>query len=129
MRLRSPQHWRCDARRGVREHLLILISLLSHSIFNSDFSPPLDIYLSLCVGFDIDVDALEIFRKNAEEFEISNVDLVQCDMCALEAEGFANKFDTVIMNPPFGTKHNTGSSACCSKERRTSFLELVVTRV
>lgn len=64
--------------------------------------------LSLCVGFDIDVDALEIFRRNAEEFEISNVDLVQCDMCMLEAEGYANKFDTVIMNPPFGTKHNTG---------------------
>ncbi|XP_075896023.1 rRNA N(6)-adenosine-methyltransferase METTL5 isoform X1 [Nelusetta ayraudi] len=62
----------------------------------------------LCVGFDIDVDALEIFRRNAEEFEISNVDLVQCDMCMLEAEGYANKFDTVIMNPPFGTKHNTG---------------------
>lgn len=62
----------------------------------------------LCVGFDIDVDALEIFRRNAEEFEIPNVDLVQCDLCVLEAESYAGKFDTVIMNPPFGTKHNTG---------------------
>ncbi|XP_035811405.1 rRNA N6-adenosine-methyltransferase METTL5 isoform X2 [Amphiprion ocellaris] len=60
----------------------------------------------LCVGFDIDEDALDIFRRNAEEFEICNVDLVQCDLCCLEAEAYAKKFDTVIMNPPFGTKHN-----------------------
>ncbi|XP_034549577.1 rRNA N6-adenosine-methyltransferase METTL5 isoform X2 [Notolabrus celidotus] len=62
----------------------------------------------LCVGFDIDSDALEIFRRNAEEFEISNLDLVQCDLCALETEAYSKKFDTVIMNPPFGTKHNQG---------------------
>uniref|UniRef100_A0A8D3BS26 Methyltransferase-like protein 5 n=1 Tax=Scophthalmus maximus TaxID=52904 RepID=A0A8D3BS26_SCOMX len=62
----------------------------------------------LCVGFDIDDDALDIFRRNAEEFEISNVDLVQCDLCALDPDAYAEKFDTVIMNPPFGTKHNQG---------------------
>ncbi|XP_034429095.1 rRNA N6-adenosine-methyltransferase METTL5 [Hippoglossus hippoglossus] len=62
----------------------------------------------LCVGFDIDEDALEIFRRNAEEFEISNVDLVQCDLCSLDPDAYASKFDTVIMNPPFGTKHNQG---------------------
>ncbi|XP_022072380.2 rRNA N6-adenosine-methyltransferase METTL5 isoform X1 [Acanthochromis polyacanthus] len=62
----------------------------------------------LCVGFDIDEDALDIFRRNAEEFEISNIDLVQCDLCCLQAEAYAKKFDTVIMNPPFGTKHNQG---------------------
>ncbi|KAM7380558.1 hypothetical protein PAMP_003845 [Pampus punctatissimus] len=62
----------------------------------------------LCIGFDIDDDALDIFRRNAEEFEITNIDLVQCDLCALEAEAYAEKFDTVIMNPPFGTKHNQG---------------------
>ncbi|TNN03032.1 hypothetical protein fugu_000061 [Takifugu bimaculatus] len=61
-----------------------------------------------CVGFDIDDDALEIFRSNAEEFEISNVDLVQSDLCSLQPEAYAHKFDTVIMNPPFGTKHNQG---------------------
>ncbi|TNN36677.1 Methyltransferase-like protein 5 [Liparis tanakae] len=44
--------------------------------------------------------------RNAEEFEMSNVDLVQCDLCSLEADAYAKKFDTVIMNPPFGTKHN-----------------------
>ncbi|XP_020507157.1 rRNA N6-adenosine-methyltransferase METTL5 isoform X1 [Labrus bergylta] len=62
----------------------------------------------LCVGFDIDSDALDIFKRNAEEFEITNVDLVQCDLCCLEAEAYTKKFDTVIMNPPFGTKHNLG---------------------
>lgn len=63
---------------------------------------------SVCVGFDIDDDALHIFKRNAEEFEISNVDLVQCDLCCLEADAYAKKFDTVIMNPPFGTKRNQG---------------------
>ncbi|XP_013856844.1 rRNA N(6)-adenosine-methyltransferase METTL5 isoform X1 [Austrofundulus limnaeus] len=62
----------------------------------------------LCVGFDIDDEALEIFRRNAEEFETSNVDLVQCDLCCLQGETYAQRFDTVIMNPPFGTKHNQG---------------------
>ncbi|XP_069009890.1 rRNA N6-adenosine-methyltransferase METTL5 [Embiotoca jacksoni] len=62
----------------------------------------------LCVGFDIDDDALDIFKRNAEEFEICNIDVVQCDLCCLEAEDYVNKFDTVIMNPPFGTKHNQG---------------------
>lgn len=68
----------------------------------------LSISFSFCVGFDIDNDALEIFRRNAEEFEIANVDLVQCDLCHLQPEAYAKKFDTVIMNPPFGTKHNQG---------------------
>ncbi|KAM3862098.1 rRNA N(6)-adenosine-methyltransferase METTL5 [Diretmus argenteus] len=62
----------------------------------------------LCIGFDIDIDALDVFRRNAEEFEITNTDLVQCDMCSLDTGAYANKFDTVIMNPPFGTKHNQG---------------------
>uniref|UniRef100_A0A2K5YGT9 Methyltransferase-like protein 5 n=1 Tax=Mandrillus leucophaeus TaxID=9568 RepID=A0A2K5YGT9_MANLE len=51
----------------------------------------------LCVGFDRDEDVLEIFNRNVEEFELTNIDMVQCD-----------SFDTVIMNPPFGTKNNKG---------------------
>lgn len=62
----------------------------------------------LCVGFDIDDDALEIFRRNTEESELTNIDLIQCDMCLMTTELYAKKFDTVIMNPPFGTKHNQG---------------------
>lgn len=106
MWLWSPQYWCCDAGRRVREHLLSFYIVAWHLI--EPILNRLPFLISLCVGFDIDVDALEIFRRNAEEFEISNVDLVQCDMCGLEADCFSNKFDTVIMNPPFGTKHNTG---------------------
>ncbi|KAM9804971.1 rRNA N(6)-adenosine-methyltransferase METTL5 [Neosynchiropus ocellatus] len=62
----------------------------------------------LCVGLDIDDDALDIFRRNVEEFEVPNVDILQCDLCALQDDAFCKKFDTVIMNPPFGTKHNQG---------------------
>ncbi|KAG9477299.1 hypothetical protein GDO78_002606 [Eleutherodactylus coqui] len=59
-------------------------------------------------GFDIDEDALDIFRTNAEEFELQNVDLVQCDICALPSTILEKSVDTIIMNPPFGTKHNKG---------------------
>uniref|UniRef100_A0A4W3ID08 Methyltransferase-like protein 5 n=1 Tax=Callorhinchus milii TaxID=7868 RepID=A0A4W3ID08_CALMI len=62
----------------------------------------------LCVGFDIDEDALEIFNKNAEEFELANVDMIQCDVCSSTDGKLTKAFDTVIMNPPFGTKHNKG---------------------
>nr|XP_036850932.1 rRNA N6-adenosine-methyltransferase METTL5 isoform X1 [Manis javanica] len=58
----------------------------------------------LCVGFDIDEDALEIFNRNVEEFELTNVDMVQCDVCSL-SNRMSKSFDTVIMNPPFGTKN------------------------
>uniref|UniRef100_A0A672JSC9 Methyltransferase-like protein 5 n=2 Tax=Sinocyclocheilus grahami TaxID=75366 RepID=A0A672JSC9_SINGR len=61
----------------------------------------------LCVRFDIDEDALDIFKGNVEDFELSNIDMVQCDVCSI-GSSYAKKFDTVIMNPPFGTKHNQG---------------------
>ncbi|XP_029461584.1 methyltransferase-like protein 5 isoform X4 [Rhinatrema bivittatum] len=59
----------------------------------------------LCVGFDIDEDALEIFKTNVEEFELTNIDMIQWDVCSLPSRKMV---DTVIMNPPFGTKHNKG---------------------
>ncbi|XP_077813295.1 rRNA N(6)-adenosine-methyltransferase METTL5 isoform X1 [Macaca mulatta] len=62
----------------------------------------------LCVGFDIDEDALEIFNRNVEEFELTNIDMVQCDVCLL-SNRMSKSFDTVIMNPPFGTKNNKGT--------------------
>ncbi|RXM29050.1 Methyltransferase-like protein 5 [Acipenser ruthenus] len=62
----------------------------------------------LCVGFDIDKDALEIFSSNVEQFELPNIDMIQCDVCLLQSDRFSKRFDTVIMNPPFGTKHNKG---------------------
>ncbi|XP_014664520.1 PREDICTED: methyltransferase-like protein 5 [Priapulus caudatus] len=64
----------------------------------------------LSVGFDIDDEALEICAQNCVEFESGNIELIQCDVTQFEDEGstWSNKFDTVIMNPPFGTKHNKG---------------------
>jgi len=58
-------------------------------------------------GFDVDQDALEQFQGNISDFEMDNIDLVNMDIESLK-EGWTNKFDTVIMNPPFGTKHNKG---------------------
>lgn len=64
------------------------------------------------VGFDIDAEALAIAKNNIDEMEISSVDLVQCDVLSdLSAdESLWNQtFDTVLMNPPFGTKKNAGT--------------------
>ncbi|ORX60469.1 S-adenosyl-L-methionine-dependent methyltransferase [Hesseltinella vesiculosa] len=58
------------------------------------------------VGFDIDPDAVAIARENCEEFE-TEVDFVltdlSADVCALDR--FKGRLDTIIMNPPFGTKN------------------------
>ena len=63
-----------------------------------------------CVGFDIDRDALDICRQNLDEFEVANVDLVQADLTSLDTKRcpWSKRFDTVVLNPPFGTKHNKG---------------------
>ncbi|KAM9646604.1 rRNA N(6)-adenosine-methyltransferase METTL5-like [Trichechus inunguis] len=60
------------------------------------------------VGFDTDEDALKIFNRNVEEFELTNVNMVHCDMCSL-SNRMSKSFDTVIMNPPFWTKNNKGT--------------------
>lgn len=82
------------------DFVIVLGAINSHSLC------VLCIY-RLCVGFDIDEDALEIFNRNVEEFELTNVDMVQCDVCSL-SNRMSKSFDTVIMNPPFGTKNNKG---------------------
>jgi len=66
-------------------------------------------------GFDIDGDALELFQQNVAEFEIDNVDIVQCDVKNV-SDVCAAKFDTVVMNPPFGTKHNKGIDMVFAKK-------------
>jgi len=59
-------------------------------------------------GFDVDTDALEQFQENIADFEIDNIDLVNADIGTLGDGSWDNKFEVVIMNPPFGTKHNKG---------------------
>lgn len=72
------------------------------------------------VGFEIDADALEIFHKNVDFHELNNVDVVQCDVLDLGGNSrWEKQFDTVILNPPFGTKHNAGMDV---KFLKTAFL-------
>ncbi|XP_060814762.1 rRNA N6-adenosine-methyltransferase Mettl5 [Bombus pascuorum] len=58
-------------------------------------------------GFEIDSDALDILFRNCNDLELY-VETVQCDILQYLPGRFEKFFDTVIMNPPFGTKHNTG---------------------
>jgi len=62
-------------------------------------------------GFEIDPDAAEVALENIRDAEVDNIDIVLTDLTKCE-EGADNrwckKFDTVIMNPPFGTKRNAG---------------------
>ncbi|XP_062577496.1 rRNA N6-adenosine-methyltransferase METTL5-like [Saccostrea cucullata] len=67
------------------------------------------------LGIDIDEEALEVCRRNLDEFEVSNVDLLQQDIVNISPKDskdsqkmLSKNFDTVIMNPPFGTKKNAG---------------------
>lgn len=65
-----------------------------------------------CVGFEIDEDALTIAKYNADEMDVTNVDFLQCDVLndlSNESCRWHKTFDTVIMNPPFGTKKNAGT--------------------
>ena len=68
---------------------------------------------SQVLGFDVDADALDVCSNNIEEFEMaSSIDLVNMDIVKEEqAMKYLKRrrvIDTVIMNPPFGTKNNKG---------------------
>lgn len=52
------------------------------------------------VGVDVDSEALEIAAHNCAQYEISNMDLVHSDVRSLKL----GRFDTTLMNPPFGTR-------------------------
>ncbi|KAI5632743.1 ribosomal protein l11 methyltransferase (PrmA) domain-containing protein [Phthorimaea operculella] len=60
------------------------------------------------IALDIDEEALEVFQDNKEEMEVTNVDAVMCDFLDEDVCRWESCFDTVLMNPPFGTKHNAG---------------------
>jgi len=70
------------------------------------------------VGFDIDPDAIAIAQENCEQFEIE-MDFILTDLSTSPApssseegaissrgpyEMMKGKLDTILMNPPFGTK-------------------------
>ena len=58
------------------------------------------------IGVDIDESALEVARRNLDEFEMDDVvDLVHCDVSdGLQGLFLPGMVDTVVMNPPFGTR-------------------------
>ncbi|XP_020575310.1 methyltransferase-like protein 5 isoform X1 [Phalaenopsis equestris] len=57
------------------------------------------------IGIDVDLQALEIASQNAENLEV-DLDLIYCNVKNLSLRGYL--IDTVVMNPPFGTR-NKGS--------------------
>ncbi|CAO0789294.1 unnamed protein product [Mucor circinelloides] len=59
------------------------------------------------IGFDIDPDAIKIAQENSETFEV-DIDFVNTDLSVATLDRFKGKLDTIIMNPPFGTKNNKG---------------------
>lgn len=66
----------------------------------------------LCTGFDIDSDALDLAVRNVGELEVDCIEFVQCDIRDRSfPERWRKTFDTVVMNPPFGTKNNSGVDA------------------
>lgn len=60
------------------------------------------------LGFDIDRPALQTASENLQHYELTDaVELINCDLLALDTK-YRGVFDTVVMNPPFGTKNNEG---------------------
>ncbi|KAK8791019.1 hypothetical protein WA158_005650 [Blastocystis sp. Blastoise] len=61
---------------------------------------------SYTVGFDIDLNAINVARENAKSHEV-NIDYVHVNVNDLANETYCKRefFDTVIMNPPFGTRN------------------------
>ncbi|KAK8736280.1 hypothetical protein OTU49_004910 [Cherax quadricarinatus] len=70
-----------------------------------------NIWMYFFFSFDIDRDALEICRGNLEDAEITSAELLQMNVkdLAVQYSRFLKFFDTVVLNPPFGTKQNQGT--------------------
>jgi predicted RNA methylase len=69
----------------------------------------------LVYGVDIDKDALAQCSKNIDHFDITNIELINADCKQLlklydikKNSLFSDiEFDTIVMNPPFGTKYQS----------------------
>ncbi|XP_017872909.1 PREDICTED: methyltransferase-like protein 5 [Drosophila arizonae] len=62
----------------------------------------------LTIGFELDDAAVNTFRQNVLDMELPNVDCIRADVLQVPNGKWDKAFDTVVMNPPFGTKHNAG---------------------
>jgi predicted RNA methylase len=59
---------------------------------------------SLVIGIDADMDALAIAQKNIDEAEVQ-MELLLSDVSTMPLGSLIGKVDTVVMNPPFGTRN------------------------
>lgn len=68
-------------------------------------------------SIDIDEGALKVCQENLTEAEVDNVELIKADVTTLinDQPRFRKFFDTVLLNPPFGTKHNPGADVAFLK--------------
>ncbi|NP_001155764.1 methyltransferase-like protein 5-like [Acyrthosiphon pisum] len=58
-----------------------------------------------CAGFDIDPSAISLSVENAADRDVSGqCDFILCDVKKIDKNMQLKAFDTVIMNPPFGTR-------------------------
>ncbi|KAL0233811.1 hypothetical protein PCE1_002317 [Barthelona sp. PCE] len=60
------------------------------------------------VAIDIDPTALELFRQNMNDNGMGDAPITLVEANVLEHNFGDMIFDIVILNPPFGTKHNAG---------------------
>eukprot|EP00347_Sterkiella_histriomuscorum_P020971 403335756 len=62
------------------------------------------------IGFDVDPNALAICQENIDNAELSDkIEILNYDLLNIQnEEKYKDYFDTVVMNPPFGTKNNEG---------------------
>ena len=60
---------------------------------------------------DIDKNCIDILHENIENcgFSCDMIKGLMLDVTSLSSLHIANPIDVVIMNPPFGTKHNVGA--------------------
>lgn len=64
---------------------------------------------SLVIGVDADIDALNTCIENINAFEDASFDLILGDARdSFFRTASVSLFDSVVMNPPFGTKNNAG---------------------
>ncbi|XP_022919970.1 rRNA N(6)-adenosine-methyltransferase METTL5 [Onthophagus taurus] len=62
---------------------------------------------SYVIGFEVDQEAIDIALCNLDDLDVNTIDFINCDVRNI-SKRFSKFFDTIIMNPPFGTKNNQG---------------------
>ncbi|CAI9291482.1 unnamed protein product [Lactuca saligna] len=74
---------------------------LSNDSHTFSFIPAADVFNRHVIGIDVDDESLEIASINADNLEVE-IGLIQCEIKNLNWRG--QIVDTVVMNPPFGTR-------------------------